>query len=269
MTNNINNSVLNSTFDIRDYTIKANTEFPKSFSLDLNITPKNQGFGATCVAHTLSSVVEYYHMKQHREYRRFSTEFIYGHREQDHFQGEGMRVREALSMLHKYGNVFYEDCPGNNNYKAASANVSKNLKKLRELAYPHRISAYYKITSVEEAKTALMLGHPIVMSMYCQDINLLINDTYIDIKTGSGNNHCMLIYGWNEKGWLIQNSYGLLYGMDGRFVLPYDQKINEMWGVADEIDEWRLVKPDESRFVVKFYKWINGIVNAWCNLFKK
>lgn len=39
--------------------------------------------------------------------------------------------------------------------------------------------------------------------------------------------HEMLVYGWNEQGWIGQNSYGEDWGNDGFFVLPYDYPIKE------------------------------------------
>ena len=62
-------------------------------------------------------------------------------------------------------------------------------------------------------------------------------------KSGS---HAVVIYGWNETGWLFQNSWGEEWGVNGRAVLPYDIPIEEAWGVVDEISENHRKKEIES-----------------------
>lgn len=201
---NIFNPVTKSSYDIRDYTIKAKSQFPTSFSLDNLPSIKNQGLKPTCVAHALSSVVEYHHMRQHNIQSSFSTEFIYGMREEGQYDGDGMFVRNALDNLLKYGDVYEEDCKGNHNVKQAMENVSKNIDTLKELAYAHRISGYYKIKTADEIKTALMKHGPVVACMDINVFHILINDVYTyNPKSKLNEGHCIFIYGWNEKGWLV------------------------------------------------------------------
>lgn len=257
---NIFNSAVKSSYDIRDYAIKAETEFPKEFALE-TVPVKNQWSKPTCTAHALSSVVEYHHLRQHGEYARFSTEFIYGLREKGYYIGRGMSIRDALNTLLKYGDVYESECAGNNDYEKAMSVVSKDIDRLKELAYPHRISAYFKIKNADELKTALMKYGVVAVSMNVYNGYKLVDDVYTYDTAKDYGTHCVFIYGWNEKGWLVQNSWGFLWGGDGRCTIPYAFKFNEMWGIADDITDLNIVKPKRNKFLDFIYSLINKLIN--------
>ena len=52
--------VVESSYDVRDYRIVAGTDFPETFELPKRVNVKNQGTKPTCVAHALSSLIEYH-----------------------------------------------------------------------------------------------------------------------------------------------------------------------------------------------------------------
>jgi C1A family cysteine protease len=253
------NAVIKSPYDARDYTITAEKELPETFSLN-TVPVKNQGTKPTCTAHALSSVVEYHHQRQHGEYVRFSTEFIYGLREDGYYMGDGMVIRNALNTLLKYGDVYESDCKGNHNVDNAMRHVDEDIDHLKELAYPHRISGYFRINNADELKTALMRFGVVVVSMKVYNWHRLVKDIYTYNPDRSYDVHCVFIYGWNKDGWLVQNSWGDLYGGDGRFVVPFDFKFNEMWGVADEITDGVIVKPKRNKILDGIYFLINLLV---------
>lgn len=253
-------AVVNSTYDVRDYTITAEKQLPRAFRLN-TVPVKNQGSKPTCTAHALSSVVEYHHQRQYGWYARFSTEFIYGWREEGYYVGDGMRIRDALNTLLKYGNVYESDCEGNHDYNEAMAHVGINTERLKKLAHPHRISSYFKIRSADELKTALMKCGVVVVSMNTYDSAKLVNDVYTYDTAKDHGRHCVFIYGWDERGWLVQNSWGYQYGGDGRFVIPFGFKFNEMWGVTDGIVDVGIVKPKRNRVLDVLYSLFNKLIN--------
>lgn len=257
------NPIEQSSYDIRDYTIKASSNFPETFSVDILPPIKNQWSQSTCVAHALSSAIEYHHQRQHGFYVPFSTEFIYGFRSNGDYVGDGMDVRDALNTILKYGDVYEEDCKGNHNYKKAMENVSKDIDHLKELAYPHRISGYFKINTVDELKTALMSHGVVVVSMRVYDGHRLVKDVYTYDNTKDYGSHCVFIYGWNKKGWLVQNSWGKWYGWDGRFIIPFDFKFTQMWGITDNITDGNIIKPKKNKWLNVIYKIINKVVNLF------
>ena len=73
----------------------------------------------------------------------------------------------------------------------------------------------------------------------------------------------MVIYGWNKKGWLVQNSWGDDWGRAGRGVIPYDFKITEAWGGVDTSINSRpdLIKPFSTQLGDAIAKVINTVVN--------
>lgn len=250
---------LKSPFDARDYKLVASAEtFPDTFELP-KVTVKNQGSVSSCVAHATSSVVEYHHKRQHNEKKSFSTEFIYGLRDVGYYVGEGMYIRNALNTLRKYGDVPTTDLKGNNEYQKAMKIVNAKLDELKDKAYPHRVSSYFRVYDENAIKEALMKHGYVVVSMNWHQGATLVDNVYTPTDKVSGR-HAVIIYGWNEKGWLVQNSWGTYWGNKGRFIIPFDFKFNEMWGITDNITE-DIVRPKTGKIWDILYKIWNAIVN--------
>ena len=261
------NGVVESSYDARDYKIKADSEFPEEFELPYKVSVKNQGSKPTCVAHAVSSLIEYHNLIETGKYRKFSTEFIYGTRDIGYYIGDGMVIRDALKTVQKYGDCYYADCPGNHDTANAMKNINEKVEEYRDLAYPHRIGSYYRVKTPEEMKTALMNHGPVVISMTCKDNAYIADDIYCYPQDAENSGrHCVLVVGWNENGWIIQNSWGALYAGDGYFTLPFDFKINEAWGTTDQKDDCSLLKRKvRNKFMNKVYEIINRIINWFYN----
>ena len=263
---NLRIDVVNSPIDIRDYSINADANFPDEFECPVKVGVKNQGSKPTCVAHAISSLLEYHYKKQVEKTRVFSTEFIYGFRPAGYYVGDGMMIRNALATALKYGDTFKTDCPGNNDVAEAMKNVNAKLDTLKELAYPHRISTYYRCYNEAQIKTALMKYGPVVISMNTYSGAKLEDDVYTYNPDASYGCHCVLIVGWNDIGWKIQNSWGTSYGGDGYFILPYEFNWNEAWGVTDTInDEDHTIKKPNA-FVTWLSRFLNSILNWFNNI---
>ena len=261
------NGVVESSYDARDYKIKADSEFPETFELPYKVSVKNQGSKPTCVAHAVSSLIEYHNLIETGKYRKFSTEFVYGTRDIGYYIGDGMVIRDALKTIKKYGDCYYADCPGNHDTADAMKNINEKVEEYRDLAYPHRIGSYYRVRTQEEIKTALMNHGPVVISMTCKDNAYIADDIYCYPQDAENSGrHCVLVVGWNKNGWIIQNSWGALYAGDGYFTLPFDFKINEAWGTTDQKDDCSLLKRKvRNKFMNKVYKIINRIINWFYN----
>lgn len=263
--------VIDSPYDVRDYKIIADNEFPEIFELPKRVNIKNQGTKPTCVAHALSSLIEYHNLIETGKYRKFSTEFIYGTRDIGSYIGDGMVIRDALKTIRKYGDCYFTDCPGNSNLQNAISKINEKLEEYRNLAYPHRIGSYFRTNTTGEIKTALIKYGPVVASMNCKDGAKIEDDVYV-FPDGAKNKgrHCVLIVGWNEKGWIIQNSWGVLYAGDGYFTLPFESKLNEAWGVIDQTDDYTLLKrKPRNGFMNAIYSIINKIINFFYSKRKK
>ena len=264
------NGVVESSYDARDYKIKADSEFPEEFELPYKVSVKNQGSKPTCVAHAVSSLVEYYNLVETKKYRKFSTNFIYGTRDIGYYIGDGMCIRDALKTIRKYGDCYYSDCPGNTDLQESMEKINKDVENYRNLAYPHRVKSYYRATTAADIKTALMHYGPVVVSMTCKDGAKIVDDIYVyENGAKSIGRHCVLIVGWNKFGWIIQNSWGESYASDGYFTLPFSVKLNEAWGVVDQEDDYSLIKiKKRGKFMEGIYQLFNAIVNFAINFVK-
>lgn len=94
----------------------------------------------SCVAHALSEVVEYFNSQQEDNNKVMSTGYIYGNRTNMTHKGEGMVIRDALSNLRKYGDVTADEFPWNIEVPEAIEAYEKAKSKLKDSAYPNRIS---------------------------------------------------------------------------------------------------------------------------------
>lgn len=254
--------------DVRDYKLVCGAkqyDFPAEFELE-TCRVKDQGATGSCVAHALSSIIEYYNTKQRNDDAEMSIGYIYGNRKNSEHKGEGMIMRDALDAVRHYGDVPKSDFPYNAEVPVAIMLYQRSAKDLYDVGYPNRISEYCRIETVNAAKLALMSGVPLLMAMEWYE-DMVVEDGVLKTNfVGYGGGHCMFIYGWDERGWKIQNSWGKEWGMDGKFVLPYEIGMAECWAVMDDIIEGAYVKKP---FKSKTGKFFAKILNKVSNVFHK
>ena len=230
-----------SPIDVRDYKVACAAmaeDFPEEFELSMpNV--KNQGSVGSCVAHSLAVAIEYFSRLQGDDTREMSVGFIYANRSTSSHTGRGMIVRDALEAVRKHGNVAQTLFPYNKEVPEILELFNSNYINIAPDAYQNKITSYYRVYSENEIKASLMEHGPVIFAMeWYSDIKIKngIMNTKQESSSQNGH-HCMVIYGWNKDGWLMQNSWGSLWGNKGRAIIPYDVKFNEVWGVIDEYSE--------------------------------
>ena len=204
------NGVLFSPVDLRDFRVSSsaeNIQLPATFILESKRI-KDQGAVNSCVAHSLSSMLE------NKWKENFSVGFIYGYRPEGYYQGEGMYPREALKTLQKIGEVKEEDFPYNEEMQGIKHKVDEKLPLLEAEADDFKISAYARLYTINEIKSWL----------YTKEIAVTIAIATEHLKKKKNN--------WNECGLIVQNSWGNHWGDKGFAILPYEYKIQEAWGVT-------------------------------------
>jgi C1A family cysteine protease len=194
-----------------------------------------------------------------------STGYIYGNRTTSTHKGAGMIVRDALEAVRKYGDVPKENFPYNVEVQEAINLYKEKEDELFQIGYPHRISQYCRINSTNAIKSALMAGNPVLMAMKWYSDMKVENGILTTSFDGYDGGHCMFIYGWNEIGWKIQNSWGLNWGINGTAIVPYEMKIEECWALTDDIVEGMTIKKPFSSNVGRH---IAKIINRFCNMFE-
>ena len=257
-----------SPFDIRDYKVAVTAvSFPDSFVLP-EVTVKNQGRTGSCVAHACSSVVEFHNKRQENTDIVFSTEFIYGYRPTGYYVGEGMYIRNALKTLYDLGDCPLADLAGNQKCPEAMKAVEANLEELKNKAYPHRISTYARVKTADEIKQALMDFGYVVASMKWPKTYELKDGVFTNMSNEFKGSHCIVLYGWDERGWLAHNSWGIGWGQNGKFIIPFDVAFKEAWAVTDNIvGEGAIIRPEDNWFISNFGKLINTITNFFRKFF--
>lgn len=249
-------------YDARDYravyTASA-AEFPAEFELK-TIRIKNQGAVGSCVAHSLSSIIEIYNNAQNNDPTEMSVGYLYGNRTTSEHKGAGMVMRDALEVARLFGDVPKEYFPFNEEVPLAQKLYNAVCDEYHDIGYPHRISQYFRTDSANVIKAALIAGNPVLIAMnWFQDMEVIDGILTTEYR-GYDGGHCMFIYGWSELGWKVQNSWGEDWGVNGTMIVPYEMPIEECWTLTDEVIEGVVVKkPFKSKVGKMFAKMLNKV----------
>lgn len=247
--------------DVRDYTARTKlSELPKEFELEMPKV-KNQKTICSCVAHAVSTVVEYFNEKETGQYEEMSTGYIYGNRRFSLYKGSGMYTRDALRTVAKYGDVPNCYFPINIEVPDAIEKFEAEVDNIEDKGYYFKFAEYFKLKDEMSIKTSIMENGPAVFAMWWFDdidVEHGVMQTKC-IKTARTDSHCMVIYGWNEIGWKVQNSWGDSWANNGTIIIPYDVPLHEVWGIRDAEASSDLVinKPFKTKVGAKVAKIIN------------
>jgi hypothetical protein len=195
-----------------------------------------------------------------------STNFLYGIRKKlFNSQGEGMMLRDACKIAAEYGDMLYEDCPGNTEvpecYALAEEALENSAKIERASAY--RILKYFLCLTDKDIKQAIYKYGPVAAAVKWYDSFTVDKATGVlsGEQNGSFGYHSVVIYGYTPEGFWCQNSWGTKWGKEGRFFLPNSVKILEARGFVDWNGYDDLKEPAIGGFWNLLYKGLNAVVN--------
>jgi C1A family cysteine protease len=247
--------------DSRDYTRESvcltAQPIPETY-LSTGMKVLNQGSVGSCVAHACATALGYGEKLGGNAPHDYSRGFIYGNRRVTDHQGEGMYLRQALKQLNHCGDCEYVDFPYNEVYPKVKARIEADKENLLAKAEPYKIVNYFRCYTDEDVKLALLNQGAVVISIpvyssFAADCPIpSADDTY---RGG----HAMCVVGWDETGWIIQNSWSASWGKKGLLHLPYKYPINEFWGITVNPT---VPQPKEEKWYVKLWK-------AICAFFKR
>lgn len=190
--------------DLRDFRVASsvtNVELPEEFRLN-STTIKDQGAVNSCVAHTLSEMLE------NRYKKNYSTGWIYGYRPEGYYQGSGMYTRDALKTLNKVGAVENDKFNYNIEMIEAKVKVDQDIDLLEEEASNLKIKAYARLYTEREIKSWLYIKNtPVPIAIATENLVLDENAVIQIPKIYPNSGHAILIIGWNDTGFIIQNSW--------------------------------------------------------------
>ena len=239
--------------DSRDYTRESvclvSQHIPETY-LSTGMKVLNQGSVGSCVAHACATALGYGEKLGGNIPHDYSRGFIYGNRRVTDHQGEGMYLRQALKQLNHCGDCEYVDFPYNEVYPKVKARIEADKENLLAKAEPYKIVNYFRCYTDEDVKLALLNQGAVVISIpvyssFAADCPIpSADDTY---RGG----HAMCVVGWDETGWIIQNSWSAAWGKKGLMHLPYKYPINEFWGITVNPT---VPQPKEEKWYVKLWK---------------
>lgn len=206
--------------DVRDFRYGV---IPVGLPAEVSLKPyagaiDNQLSANACTAHALTSAMELL-CKRGGHDVELSRLFVYYNARPDPLQDTGSNIREAIKSLYKIGVPLESDWP---------YDITKVSTKPDAAAYAN--AAGYRIgrfsctgcklaSDNEQRKAALAQGFPVVIGMPM--------DSY-----GAAGLHAMVMVGYGQEGFIVENSWGAAWGDDGYFTLPYAQAtdlIYEAW----------------------------------------
>lgn len=254
--------------DLRNYKIKATAaqiqDLPEEYCLKQYGKIKNQGSVGSCVAHSMSSILEYHDKGKNT----LSTNFIYGIKRQLFDDTtHGMYLSDACKIASKYGDMLETDCKGNSevpNCFYAAEDAFKDQDKLNK-AYSFHIKSYFSCKTPQDIKVAIHKYGPVAACVKWYNGSKASTDGTFKFNTKRDYcYHCIMLYGWNKDGFICQNSFGKSWGDEGRFILPFDYPINEAKGIVDaETTSDNIVIPKRNKFLDIIYKTINWFLNLF------
>lgn len=222
--------------DPRDYTLSMVAavpgDFPDAYQLSPPAAVRNQYSSSMCVAFALA-VMKRYQERREGVYNDYSPAFIYANRQESDWQGEGMIPREALERLRDNGVCRHELFPAIGTYAAVKGKITPAMT---EDALLQTVETYVAVNTPAEVKTALLdLQSPVLTVVPVFAGWHSYQGGLLPIGVNADGYHAILIVGWRQDAWLVQNSWGTGWGEDGFGWLPMEYPIVEMWAVTDRI----------------------------------
>lgn len=241
--------------DSRDFSIarlvaQVNV-FPEEFVLPYNHEIKNQGSINSCTCNSMSYCREILEEIQNSVYKKFSVGFLYGNRIDTDYQGTGWYPRELLNHVLNEGACEYDLFPYDEEYPAVKDKLTQNKDVLMTNAYPHRISAYARINTLDEIKNALyLLKSPVtfILKVCPSFYQINKNNPIFTPPTTSERwygSHELTIVGYKQLNGqevlIVLNSWGKDWADGGYFYIPTSlldiqgYYFVEFWSITDNV----------------------------------
>jgi hypothetical protein len=182
-----------------------------------------------------------------------------------------MILSDACKIVADYGSPEVHICSGNDEVPNCYAKAEAVLSNKESLANAnkYRILKYFKCKDIDDIKTAIYKHGPVIAAYKWYDGYKVIDGELVDNRTGDCGGHAVMIYGWNNKGFLVQNSWGKRWGNSGKCTIPYSIPIKEARGIVDAADDADLREPIKNSLANSIYKLINALANViikWLNI---
>lgn len=160
---------------------------PKEFKLDNLPSVMNQGSSPICAAISIASIMEWQDMARTGDKRGKTYDAFQIYKLREDPKMEGMVPRDALT-------------------KVKSIRVNSD-----------HIKGFYFVGNIELAKASIMTNGPMMLCTRAYD-----NDEFWKPSGTMLGGHATILVGWEEDGFILQNSWGREYANSGRIKFPFE-----------------------------------------------
>jgi len=250
--------------DFRDqlYSAAAPIELPSKLDLTSACPPVcDQGALGSCTANAIGALYEFVQRKETKAFFMPSRLFIYYNERE--IEGTvavdaGARLRDGMKSVNKTG-----VCPETDWPYIISRFTKKPSSDCYEEALDHRVIAYKRVTqNLEQMKTCLAEGYPFVFgfTVYESFQSIAVAKTGLvpmplpSEKTIGGHAVTCVGYDDEKQAFLIRNSWGPNWGLEGYCWMPYAYVTNaymsaDFWTIRQTTDSNRPApKPKKKSF---------------------
>lgn len=173
---------------------------PKEYEIPNKPMVLDQGSSPICAAISIASIMEWQSMAKdpNNKGKAYDPFQIYNMREDKTV--DGMIPRQALSAVKKNG------------------------------VKGDHIEEFARVTNYDMIKMGIICNGPVMIGMAAYE-----DPTYFWKPVGKQlGGHAVVLVGWNEEGYVLQNSWGVEYGRGGRVIMPFEDEkyILETWTVV-------------------------------------
>ena len=213
---------------------------------------RNQGKQGTSAAHVGVCMAEYQVRKNKLLKKQLlSPQFLYDQREDQ--EKSTMCGREIMKILGNIGVCQETSYP----YEKSKEKTEVEANLLEEASLC-KIQNYARVHTISSLKKALFVNGPCFISfpVYNHTVKMWVQHKG-EVCLGG---HAMTVVGYDKKGFILRNSWGLYWKTKGYCHFPYKD-----WGCQYEI--WTIVKPESyliprwkitewtHKYVKRGYKW--------------
>ena len=239
--------------DVRNYQAvcaASEEDFPDSFEITDLAEGWDQDWYGACTCFAMCTIMETHSRRQGDYSGRLSPWFLYGYRSNS-YSGVGRHNDVVMKDARKLGTVPYDKFPHAMEAPQIIDKVNQELVDLVPDAYPFRITSTYELHTNAAIKAELLRGNPIYMVVeWYDDIEVGEDGMIHTNQVPSNSYHAVVMYGWDERGWKFQNSWGKDWGIGGRAVWSYRVPLYDVRGVSDEYSE-NMRKQKELEYIAK------------------